>query len=65
MQYPIAWNASQNWNFSLTGTKATLHLIYEHRYFFQGNTQTYYLNLFKQICCNHHNLIKSNDHFNK
>lgn len=36
MQYPVAWNSHQSWNLSLTGTKATLHLIYEHRYFFQG-----------------------------
>ena len=38
MQYPINWNSHQSWNLSLTGTKATLHLIYEHRYFFQGKT---------------------------
>lgn len=36
MQYPLVWNSHQNWNLSFTGTKATLHLIYEHRYFFQG-----------------------------
>lgn len=37
MQYPIQWNAHQSWNVALTANKATLHLIYEHRYFFQGN----------------------------
>jgi hypothetical protein len=37
MQYPVTWNSHQSWNLSLTGTKATLHLIYEHRYFFQGS----------------------------
>ena len=37
MQYPIAWNSHQNCILSMTGTKATLHFIYEHRYFFQGN----------------------------
>ena len=36
MHYPIAWNSHQSWNLNLTATKATLHVIYEHRYFFQG-----------------------------
>lgn len=35
MEYPLTWNSHQNWRLGLTGTKATLHLIYEHRYFFQ------------------------------
>lgn len=35
MEYPLDWNAAQKWHLSLTGTKATLHIIYEHRYFFQ------------------------------
>ena len=35
LHYPMSWSSHQNWNLSFTGTKASLHLIYEHRYFFQ------------------------------
>ena len=31
----MSWSSHQNWNLSFTGTKASLHLNYEHRYFFQ------------------------------
>lgn len=36
VRYPRIWNEHQNWNCNLTGCKATVHLIYAHKYFFQG-----------------------------
>lgn len=34
--YPLKWNDHQDWLISLTGCKATTHLIYSHKEFFQG-----------------------------
>ena len=34
--YPIKWNDHQEWILNLTGCKATVHLIYAHKWFFQG-----------------------------
>jgi len=34
--YPIKWNDHQEWVLNLTGCKATVNLIYAHKWFFQG-----------------------------
>lgn len=34
--FPLRWNDHQDWSISLTGCKATAHLIYSHKGFFQG-----------------------------
>lgn len=34
--YPIKWNDHQEWVVNLTGCKATVNLIYAHKWFFQG-----------------------------
>lgn len=34
--YPLRWNQHQEWTLHLTGCKATAHLIYSHKEFFQG-----------------------------
>lgn len=33
--YPLIWNHHQQWELSLTGCKATVHLTYAHKTFFQ------------------------------
>lgn len=33
--YPLIWNQHQQWDLSLTGCKATVHLTYAHKTFFQ------------------------------
>lgn len=35
MNYPLVWNASQEWRFSFVGTKTSLNFIYAHKWFFQ------------------------------
>ncbi|GFU08724.1 transmembrane protein KIAA1109 [Trichonephila clavipes] len=36
MKYPRIWNDHQAWTCSLTGCKATVHLIYAHKHFFHA-----------------------------
>ncbi|KFM73890.1 hypothetical protein X975_01874, partial [Stegodyphus mimosarum] len=36
VKYPRVWNDHQTWNCTLTGCKATVHLIYAHKYFFHA-----------------------------
>ena len=33
--YPLIWNEQQHWDWSITGCKATLYLVFQHKYFFQ------------------------------
>ena len=35
MNYPIKWNAYQEWIFTFTASKTTLHFIYAHKWYFQ------------------------------
>lgn len=35
-RYPLVWNDHQLWEISLTGCKATLNLVFNHKWFFQG-----------------------------
>ncbi|KAL3880212.1 hypothetical protein ACJMK2_032469 [Sinanodonta woodiana] len=35
IKYPIEWNDHQHWNCTFTACKATLHLIFQHKCFFQ------------------------------
>ena len=35
MKYPVLWNAHQQWDFDLIGTKASLNFIFAHKWFFQ------------------------------
>ncbi|GAB6024106.1 hypothetical protein CHUAL_008817 [Chamberlinius hualienensis] len=37
-KYPLIWNESQQWSVNITGCKATVNLIYEHKTFFQDLT---------------------------
>lgn len=34
--YPLIWNEHQLWEISLTGCKATVNLVFNHKWFFQG-----------------------------
>lgn len=36
--YPLDWNEHQLWEVNLTGCKATVNLIFAHKWFFTGNT---------------------------
>lgn len=35
MVYPMSWNAYQEWLFTFTASKTTLHFIFAHKWFFQ------------------------------
>lgn len=34
--YPLIWNEHQLWEISMTGCKATVNLVFNHKWFFQG-----------------------------
>ena len=35
MNYPMRWNEHQEWVFTFTGSKTTLHFIFAHKWYFQ------------------------------
>jgi len=35
MNYPMKWNEHQEWVFTFTGSKTTLHFIFAHKWYFQ------------------------------
>ena len=35
MNYPMKWNAYQEWLFTFTASKTTLHFIFAHKWYFQ------------------------------
>lgn len=37
--YPLVWNEHQLWKINLTACKATIHVIFSHKWFFQGRWQ--------------------------
>jgi hypothetical protein len=49
--YPIRWNDHQEWVLNLTGCKATVNLIYAHKWFFQGMYLLYVIQYFKAAGC--------------
>jgi hypothetical protein len=53
--YPIRWNDHQEWVLNLTGCKATVNLIYAHKWFFQGmylpDVIQEIVNILKQSSC--------------
>ena len=36
IHYPLVWNDLQTWDISLELSKATVFLVFQHKYFFQG-----------------------------
>ena len=52
VKYPIKWNDHQEWVLNLTGCKASVWFIYEHKEFFQGEFLGYtYIYQLSKVSC--------------
>ena len=48
--FPVEWNDYENWKFTMTACKTTMHLVYDHKYFFTGKYYVF-VNYFITIHC--------------